>query len=246
MFTSQLPSDPFSRKRPCFLLVVNAIIHMAVILLQGTCAPLACTHDGRTQHKSRDVPPAVVHPYFLTLSSRENSTLLEAQDIRDRLRSHLGDERYAKFVTGVPSSDEGTRLRFWQERVWEEFVAEHPDCRLSYSQIVDVFAGCPINGARILKAKHHDRIASWLCGRQKTVEEIENNHMVSDDRLGPTSVAFGFQNKQWQKLKSQIQDGDALREFKSPPETWARMAGRQGIALVRDGKVIDSIVTLRN
>ena len=80
----------------------------------------------------------------------------------------------------------------------------------------------------------------------RTVEEIEQNHMVSDKRLGATPLAFGFQNEQWRKLKSQMQDGDVLREFKSPPKTWARMAGRQGIALVRDGKVIDSIVTLLN
>src|SRR6188474_2535392 len=158
-------------------------------------------------------------------------TLLDAQQIRDRLRSHLGDERYAKFVMWVPSSDDGTRLRFWQERMWEEFIAVNSDCRLDFSQIVDVFAGCPFHGARILKSKQHDRIESWLHGRPKAVEEIETNHMVSDDRLGATPVAFGFQNNRWEKMKSQMQDGDVLREFKSPPETWARMAGRQGIAL---------------
>ncbi|MEZ6114952.1 MAG: hypothetical protein R3C28_00015 [Pirellulaceae bacterium] len=137
-------------------------------------------------------------------------------------------------------------MRFWQERVWEEFVAEHPECRLDYSQLVDVFAECPTYGARILKSKHHDRIESWLRGRPKTVEEIESDHMVSDDKLGPTPVPFGFGNKKWRELKAQMQDGDRLREFKSPPETWARMAGRQGIALVRGGKVVDSIVTLLN
>lgn len=180
------------------------------------------------------------------LSGKENRTLLEAQDIRDRLRSHLGDERYGKFIMRVPSSHEGTRLLYWQEQAWDEFIAEHPDCRLDYSQIVHVFSGCPIYGAQILKSKHHERIAAWLRGRPITVEEIEQNHMVSDDRLGATPLAFGFQNEDWLKLKTQMQDGDVLREFKSPPETWARMAGRQGIALVREDRVIDSIVTLLN
>jgi hypothetical protein len=40
--------------------------------------------------------------------------------------------------------------------------------------------------------------------------------------------------------------GDELWEFMSPPETWAHLAGRAGIALVRDGEIIDSFLTLMN
>ena len=172
--------------------------------------------------------------------------MLAAQNIRDRLREHLGDERYGKFVMHVPSSDVGTRLLFWQERAWEKFVAENPDCSLTYSQLVEVFSACPINGAQVRRLRYHEMIAAWLHSATKSIEQFEECNMVSHEDLGDTAIAFGFQNVEWEKLKLQITDGDVLQEFKSPPDTWARLAGQQGIAIVRDGKVVDSIVTRLN
>ena len=64
--------------------------------------------------------------------------------------------------------------------------------------------------------------------------------------LGATPVAFGFQNAEWEKLKLQITDGDVLQEFKSPPDAWAQLAEWQGLAIMRVGKVANSIVTLLN
>ena len=43
-----------------------------------------------------------------------------------------------------------------------------------------------------------------------------------------------------------LQEGDELWEFRSPRESWANMAGRAGIALVRNGEVVASIVTRMN
>ena len=172
--------------------------------------------------------------------------MLEAERIRDRLRSHLGDDRYARFVMRVPDTSQGTRLLFWQQRAWKQFVAANPDCQLDFAQIVDVFAGCPLYGARTLKRKYHLRVKSWLRGPPLSVEDAESEHMVSDARLGPVAVAFGFQNERWLKIKSQLQEGDTLRRFRSPPDTWANLAGQQGIALLRNGEVVDTIVTLMN
>jgi hypothetical protein len=50
----------------------------------------------------------------------------------------------------------------------------------------------------------------------------------------------------WQKLKGGIQTGDRLQRFESPAASWEDLAGRAGIALVRDGEAIDAIVTLMN
>lgn len=172
--------------------------------------------------------------------------MFNARQIRDQFRSHLGDEQYAKFVTQLPSSNHGGHLRFWQEQAWDAFVKRNPDCQLNYAQIVDTFSECPFYGARILKLKYHERVATWLRGRPKILKTIEANNLVSDDRLGPVPVVFGFQNEEWLRLKSQMLTGDILQEFKSPPDTWERLAGRQGFALVRDGKVIDTIVTMLN
>jgi hypothetical protein len=47
-------------------------------------------------------------------------------------------------------------------------------------------------------------------------------------------------------LKADMQPNDELWTFSSPPRTWEDLAGRAGIALVRDGQVIEVIVTMLN
>jgi hypothetical protein len=86
---------------------------------------------------------------------------------------------------------------------------------------------------------------SWLVTRV-TVDEAEAKHMVSDDRLGPDPVSFGFTYNDWTALVKQILPGDELWEFCSPPPSWERLAGRQGIVLLRDGNVVASILTAMN
>jgi hypothetical protein len=85
-----------------------------------------------------------------------------------------------------------------------------------------------------------------LLTRQLTVQEIEAEHSVRDERLGPDPVPFGFINDQWQALIAQMQPGDELWEWSTSPESWANLAGRAGIALVRNGEVIDSFMTAMN
>jgi hypothetical protein len=85
----------------------------------------------------------------------------------------------------------------------------------------------------------------WL-QKRVTVAEAEAAHMVHTDRLGPDPVPFGFQNARWQQLLAQMKEGDELREFFSSAESWQHLAGRAGIALVRDGEVVSSIVTMMN
>jgi hypothetical protein len=43
-----------------------------------------------------------------------------------------------------------------------------------------------------------------------------------------------------------MKNGDEPWEFSSPPATWERLAGRRGLSTVRNGKIVDSIVTLMN
>ena len=85
----------------------------------------------------------------------------------------------------------------------------------------------------------------WL-KQQLTVDEAESAHQVSDERLGPGPVPFGFMNRDWRALLAQMREGDEFWEFCSPPESWEHLAGREGIALVREGKVIGTILTLMN
>lgn len=85
----------------------------------------------------------------------------------------------------------------------------------------------------------------WLT-RMITVEEAEAANSVQNERLGPNPVAFGFINDRWKEFLGRMAPGDELWEFMSSPESWACLAGRAGIALVREGEIVDSILTMMN
>jgi hypothetical protein len=53
-------------------------------------------------------------------------------------------------------------------------------------------------------------------------------------------------NGKWRALLAEMQDGDELWAFSSSRGSWAHLGGRTGIALVRDGEVVRSLVTARN
>jgi tRNA-dihydrouridine synthase len=89
--------------------------------------------------------------------------------------------------------------------------------------------------------------ADWL--RKKiTVVEAEADHPgISDDRVSRYPQAarpFGFLNREWQALKAAIKPGDELWSFISPTDQ--RLAGRIGVALLRDSKVVKAIITTMN
>ena len=83
---------------------------------------------------------------------------------------------------------------------------------------------------------------SWLQD-QITKEEAEAENMVEIDGQ---KVPFGYTNFTWLKLMAKMQDGDKLYAFRSSDDSWEYLAGRQGIALVRDGEILADIVTLMN
>ena len=72
---------------------------------------------------------------------------------------------------------------------------------------------------------------SWLRSRM-TVEEFE----VEFPNYMHTPYLTEFMNLR--------QEGDELWRFSSPPEQWAALAGRGGIALVRNGRSVAHIVTV--
>jgi hypothetical protein len=86
---------------------------------------------------------------------------------------------------------------------------------------------------------------AWL-ERRTTVKEAERKHLVTDKRLGPKPVPFGFMNEQWVRFKGELRSGDELWEFSSSADSWKHLAGRSGICIVRKGRIIDSFVTRLN
>ena len=82
-------------------------------------------------------------------------------------------------------------------------------------------------------------IDDWLT-KKITPEEAELNINID----GMLSEHPG--KKQLSELVAKMQENDELWEFTSPPDTWNRLCGRAGICLVRNGKVIDSFITMMN
>ncbi len=86
---------------------------------------------------------------------------------------------------------------------------------------------------------------TWL--KQKTtVQQAEQANLVSDPRLGPKPVPFGFIHDDWKKFKAGMRPGDELWEFESPSHTWADLAGRAGFCIMRQGRIIDAFTTRMN
>jgi hypothetical protein len=56
---------------------------------------------------------------------------------------------------------------------------------------------------------------------------------------------FGEMTKAWRTLLQQLGEGDELWFFSSPDDTFAKKLGCQGYAIVRDGVIRDTLVTLR-
>ena len=81
--------------------------------------------------------------------------------------------------------------------------------------------------------------------RKVTVAEAEEAHMVTIRESGQ-EVPFGYVHSQWKRLLSRMQEGDELWEFNSDEQSWKLLAGRAGVALLRDGKIIAEIVTSMN
>jgi hypothetical protein len=90
---------------------------------------------------------------------------------------------------------------------------------------------------------------AWLQSTTSVAEAEAANPGITDDRIEKYPDAakpFGFKHGEWEALKAQMQPGDALWTFASPPESWEHLAGRAGIALVRDGNTIAVLLGAMN
>jgi hypothetical protein len=89
----------------------------------------------------------------------------------------------------------------------------------------------------------------WL-QEKITVAEAEAAHPgITDDRIArfpDAALPFAFRHGEWEELKSSMLNGDEIWTFASSADSWRHLAGRAGIALVRDGVPIKTIVTIMN
>jgi hypothetical protein len=75
--------------------------------------------------------------------------------------------------------------------------------------------------------------------RKATVAEWEAEHLIE-------GVPFGFCNREWEALKEKMEPGDEIWFWSSDEDSWKRMMGWEGMALVRQGEIIDFFLTAQN
>jgi hypothetical protein len=89
----------------------------------------------------------------------------------------------------------------------------------------------------------------WLQERIRAEVATRLHTRASDERSAHVPALrkpFGFRNPQWEELKANMRPGDELWTFASPAESWQHFAGRSGIALVRNKRIVCALVTLMN
>jgi len=117
--------------------------------------------------------------------------------------------------------------------------------------LLEAFLHCRLNPryegfkSQKVSAKAKTEIEDWL-KRKITVTKAETKNLFSTEEFGPKPVPFGYNNAEWKKLLAMMRPQDELWEFTSPEESWKHLAGRAGIALVRDRKVIHIMETIIN
>ena len=94
-----------------------------------------------------------------------------------------------------------------------------------------------------------NRIESWLTERvsgEQAEMTFAPTHGQLDSAPQMPNKPFAFDNHRWEALKSCTIEGDELWYFCSPPEPWAALCGRACIALVRDGRLVETVILRMN
>jgi hypothetical protein len=74
----------------------------------------------------------------------------------------------------------------------------------------------------------------WLTQR------VENRPIAEHRGLSP--MAALRIRREWEKLRAQAAEGDELWAFANPSNTWKKQGKHTGYALVRDGKIVQTVV----
>jgi hypothetical protein len=93
--------------------------------------------------------------------------------------------------------------------------------------------------AQSVPAEQGDVIPKQWLDQEISVEQAEAKNMVD-------SIPFGANSSAWKRLKDSLQGGGRLWTYCSPYESFKALAGRCGIAIVRDGRVVMQLVTMMN
>jgi hypothetical protein len=189
----------------------------------------------RTISWLRRPKPARKWPMFELWRSPEATALDTIESFRWIRDSGLNDQPALETLAtriGVRPSRELDADFTIRELVVSRLKIEHP----SYSSIeaktldrqLEIADSWVLNEIQLIKSKRSFPPIEWLEKR------------VDIDEIGAGSSG------DWNRLKMFLTERDELWTFSSPPDYWAGLAGRAGVALVRNGRPIAHVITVMN
>lgn len=67
-------------------------------------------------------------------------------EFRTRFKAYSGAETYAKFIKALHRTvRKDSRLRFWQQDLWQSFVSDNPHFELSEDALVEALRNCELH-----------------------------------------------------------------------------------------------------
>ena len=80
-----------------------------------------------------------------------------------------------------------------------------------------------------------------------SITEVEKRNLVPIEKDGQKiTVPFGFVNDKWLEIKAEMKKGDKIFEFSTGPDSWAHLAGRAGVIVLRGEFVVGTVITTMN
>lgn len=113
---------------------------------------------------------------------------------------------------------------------------------LAYGGLAPTFAAVAGEAAAMVPT-------AWLQKKIRVAEAEAAYPGVKDERSARFPEAtkpFGFRHQEWDDLKAAMPPSDEIWTFTSPAKSWEDLAGRAGVALVRNGVSIKVVITAMN
>ncbi len=118
------------------------------------------------------------------------------------------------------------RYRAAKEKAWRESPAGQAESKRQYREDIE------------------REIKPWICVDDLTRRNVPWSEFDADYQ--EFKNLFQRDRDIFEALMAKVQPGDEIASFSTHEETWKRMFGRGGWAIVRDGKVVAQLVTIMN
>lgn len=91
---------------------------------------------------------------------------------------------------------------------------------------------------------HQDDIQPEFLHLRLSVDEIELLELAGLAKTNADpAVPFGYMNAEWQEFQALAQEGDEFWSYSSPQKHWSACRGSAGYVLLREGRVVASLIT---